>query len=170
MNDAEYKAWVRGLISLSPTQLSDLQGRMKILGPVPAGPNDNPFVRRVADIIITVLLKYGAESMSPVALAKYAANPKHKTKLEDLAAYLRAVSDKRLVQDKILKVAVGLLYHDLLNWQKVAISPYTLINQIHRIPATINRHFPGYAASGMLEIIVGYNAEDSEGSEPSSSS
>ena len=76
----------------------------------------------------------------------------YKVKLPPIMKYLRMAGDKT-AQRALLRLGIGLLHHDLVNmgW---AVSSRTLMAHIHRMPAAINRGFPGYAQSGLLSMIV----------------
>ena len=54
----------------------------------------------------------------------------------------------------VLATGINLLYEDLEGMGVVAISPKVLANNLPRIPAVLDRAFPGYARYRMLKIIV----------------
>ena len=109
---------------------------------------------RVLNAICFVMIKLNVDSPSVSSLQKSAAYASSKSKFDDLEVFFKQISKSKLIQDHILKAAIELLYFDLVNWQGIAISSHTLLRQIHRVPATLNRHFPGYANSGMLTKLV----------------
>lgn len=156
MNDAAYRTLAASLPELTHTQLSDLLSRAKLLSSVAptvvTGKQD--FGVRVTDAICDVLRKQGVETVSSSTLRKSSAYASSREKMKDLNVFLEKASSQRIIQDAILREAVKLLYFDLLNWQGIAISSHTLLQQIHRIPATLQRHYPGYAASGLLIKIL----------------
>jgi hypothetical protein len=75
-----------------------------------------------------------------------------KVKLPGVIKYLQLAGDKT-AQRAMLKLGIGLLHHDLvqMGW---AVTSRLLMAHIHRMPAAINRAFPGYAASGLLNMII----------------
>ena len=156
MDEQRYKLWAAEIATLTPKQASAALQRFK-LG-VKTSPKEHAgkqdFGDRVLAAIVTVLIKAQVESPSASNLRKSAAYAQAKSKLQDLQNFIEKTSQSKLVQDQILKEGIFLLYHDLLQWQKIAISSHLVLRQIHRIPAVINRHYPGYAASGMLTKIV----------------
>ena len=156
MDDTDFRLWVAQIPSLNHTQTKELLARVKILsGTGPAsGVGKSEFGPRVCASICHVMRKHGVDLASPHVLQRSSAYASAKDKIVDLASYFESISSKRIIQDQILKLAIDLLYVDLLNWQKVAISPHTMLQQIHRIPATLNRYFPGYAQSGLLSALV----------------
>ena len=155
MTDAEFRIWVSRVPELDQTQSAALLARLRILsdGDRGAAPGKSDFGTRVCSAICHVLNRRGADFVSPHVLQRSAAYGHAKGKFADLAKYFERVSPRRLEQDQILREGIELLYHDLLHW-KVAISPHTLLQQIHRIPATLSRHYPGYAESGVLHKLI----------------
>lgn len=156
MNEQKYKDWVLQLTKLSSEQLNDLSNRIKLLSFASEKTFDGKadFGVRATEAICKVLRGRGTECPSPNTLRKSQAYVSSRNKFDDLAAFFNKMSSQRLVQDAILVEAIGLLYDDLLQWQGIAISSHTLLQQCHRLPATLNKAFPGYAASGLLSKIV----------------
>lgn len=140
---------------LDQTQSAALLARLKILsgGDQRPASGKSDFGARVCSAICHVLNKQGVDFVSPHVLQRSAAYGHAKDKFADLAKFFEGVSDKKLGQDQILREGIELLYRDLLHW-KVAISPHTLLQQIHRVPATLSRHYPGYAESGLLHMLI----------------
>jgi hypothetical protein len=156
MNQDKYKLWVSELSALTLEQLTDLNSRIKILFDVSVKEHNGKqdFGLRLLSIICVVLRKNKVETPTPYTLQKSQAYVNAKAKIYDLGLFFESLSQSKLVQDAILKEAVALLYADLFNWQGVAISSHTLLNQVHRIPSTLNKHFPGYAESGLLTKLI----------------
>jgi hypothetical protein len=155
MEAAQYKHWLVGLMALTQPQLEDLSSRIKILSKTSQKEfnGKQEFGDRVLQTICDVLRKQGVETTSVSVLRKSSAYANSKGKFDDLAAVFEQVSPAKIVQDQILKEAINLLYFDLLQW-KVSVSSHTILQQIHRIPSVLNKHFPGYAQSGYLTKIV----------------
>lgn len=152
----EYKQWVNQLPKLSVAQLNDLSTRIKLLANS-AGKEHigkSSFGDRLLSVLCDVMKKHNVETPSISSLRKSTAFTQSKGKIDDLQVFFETISKSKLVQDSILKVAINLMYHDLLQWKGVAISSHTMLKQIHRIPSTIHKSFPGYAASGMLTKLV----------------
>ncbi len=76
----------------------------------------------------------------------------YKTKLPPVQNYLRNAGNKT-AQRALLRLGIGLLHHDMvqLGW---AVSSRLMMAHIHRLPAVINRAFPGYAQAGLLHMII----------------
>lgn len=156
MNQDQYKTWINELPALTAVQLSDLSTRIKLLGKTVSKEHSGKqeFGDRVLQAICIVMKRNNAETPSVNVLRKSSAYVSSRDKLDDLATYFEGLSKAKLVQDQILKEAINLLYFDLINWQGIAISSHTILKQIHRLPSVLNRHFPGYASSGLLTKIV----------------
>ena len=156
MNHTQYKLWLKDLHALNVTQLNDVLTRIKLLDKIVTKEHvgKQAFDDRVLQVICSVLRKHNVETPSVTTLRKSAAYVSSKAKLEDLSTFFESISQSKLIQDSILKIAIDLLYVDLLGWVNIPISSHTILKQIHRIPATLNRHFPGYANSGVLTKLV----------------
>lgn len=101
-----------------------------------------------------VLKKHGVECPNENTLKRSSAYVQSRDKFEDLATFFETISNQKIIQDAVLRESIQLLYYDLLNWKTVAISSHTILKQIHRLPSTLHRHYPGYAASGLLVKLV----------------
>lgn len=155
MNDEQYREWVKGVTSLTALQIKDLSNRIKILSNIRvdfSGKQD--FGDRVLVAVVDVLRKKHVDTPSYNMLRKSSAYASSKEKVASLSQFFEQVSSSKLVQERILRLAISLLFDDLLHWQNVTISAHTVLQQLHRIPATLNRHFPGYAAAGLLTKVV----------------
>lgn len=71
-----------------------------------------------------------------------------------VASFLQCAAIRSKVRTLALaRVAIDLLIENLID-MNVAISAGTVMSHIHRIPAVLNLAFPGYAASGLLHLVV----------------
>lgn len=156
MEKEKYRQFVSELPLLTTVQLSDLTTRVKLLSKTiiknNAGKQD--FGIRVLYTICDVMKKNNVECPSISVLQRSSAYVSSVAKINDLAEFFESISKSKIVQDQILREAINLLYHDLLQWQGISISSHTILKQIHRIPSVLNKSFPGYAASGLLVKIV----------------
>lgn len=156
MNEQHYKIWVAQLPSLTATQCSDVITRLKLCLQATKQPSGKQeFADRVLQAICSVMIKNKVECPSVISLRKssaYAIASKNQ-KFYNLSIFFDSISKSKLVQDQILKEAIGLLYYDMLQWD-IAVSAHTVLKQIHRIPSVLNRAFPGYATSNVLTKLV----------------
>lgn len=74
-------------------------------------------------------------------------------KLPGLMRYLKRAHPKRSGQRALLHEGIGLLYQELTA-SRLPTTASTMANHIHRVPAVIERHYPGYARGGLLRWIV----------------
>ena len=159
MTDESFNQIVATLPTLSVKQRSNLLERLKLLQTLSS--NDSPNVNgkrdiesRVLNVLCNVLRDLGVEYPSMEVLRKSSSYPAFQRKLPDLIEFLAKVGNERIAQDALLKIGLELLYWDMVNWHGSVVSAITLMSHIHRIPATISRHFPGYANSGLLRFVV----------------
>ena len=155
MNEQQFKLWIAELPKLTVEQHNDLKIRLSLLAAMPkdtAGKSD--FGIRVLQAIVDVMKKNNVESTSVNVLKKSSAYVAAKPKIENLQIFFESITLSKIVQDQILRMGIDLLYFDLLNWQGFSISSHTILSQIYRVPATLNRAFPGYAGAGLLTKLV----------------
>lgn len=73
--------------------------------------------------------------------------------LSDLMKFLAQAHPRRAGQRMVLDLGIGLLYDNLI---ELGVPPTAsvMLAQIHRVPALIDRAFPGYAGAGLLRMLV----------------
>jgi hypothetical protein len=149
------------LPTLSTADREKLRTHLKLLdslstdrtGPVTNGASPDNDAQFVLEAVAATLASQGLEHTPPAMLMKSPAYPAFKEKLPGLMQYLAGAASTRTQQRALLELAVKLLYKNL-NEMNLAISARTILSHIHRIPAVMNQHFPGYAQAGMLSWIV----------------
>lgn len=73
---------------------------------------------------------------------------------DQLGAWLRGVvKNNRVALFALMHLCSELLYDDLAE-KRAAINPRVMMDQVHRIPAVLNRNFPGYAQAGLLHLVI----------------
>ena len=158
MDQNNFLIWLQRLHELTSEQRATVLQRVQLLGSFPkkekvVGKRD--FSDRVLQVLCSTLKRLGAECPSPMVLRKGVAYVSFEGKLPDIEAFFVEASASRVVQDALLGKAIELLYQDIVNWQGVAVSSQTIMQQIHRLPSVLNKSFPGYSSSGYLAKIVG---------------
>jgi hypothetical protein len=141
---------------LSAGELDQLFERIKALRQM--GGNGNGHAKSddsdvILDTIIRVMQSNGLTCPYLKQLRQRRNYTSFKEKVPALMDYLKKVSTNRLEQSVILDLGVGLLYHDIKHWS-IPMTDSLIMNNIHRIPAIMDVHFPGYARSGMLKMLV----------------
>ncbi|HKU52519.1 MAG TPA: hypothetical protein VJQ25_08630, partial [Nitrospira sp.] len=76
-----------------------------------------------------------------------------KSILPAILTFLKQAGSRRVQQQRLLSIAVELLYQDL-GQQNIPASLVTVIRHIHRLPAVMDRNFPQYAMNGLLGLLV----------------
>ena len=150
---------VESLPTLSNQQVTALSTRLKALQSLSNGHSETTCGKRdiesrVLSCICEVLRDTGCEFPSVEILRRSVHFSAFVKKLPDLIEFVSQAGDSRIIQDALLKVGLDLLYWDMVNWHDATVSAYTLMQHIHRVPATLNKHFPGYSSSGCLGWIV----------------
>lgn len=107
----------------------------------------------VLDALTSTLTRLSVEHASIYFLRKHPHYSLFKTRCSDLMPFFRAAVATRNEQRLLLELAMELLYKELTE-MGIAVSCRTMMNHVHRIPAVLNKHFPGYAASGLLSWIL----------------
>lgn len=157
MDEQQYKIWVAQLSALTKNQMSDALSRFKLLSTVGVindnGNGKSDFGERVLGAICITMKKNKVEVSSVNVLRKSSAYVSSREKLVNLQIFFESISKSKMVQDQILKEAINLLYHDLLRWE-ISISAHTILQQVHRLPSSLNHAFPGYLQSGLLTKII----------------
>jgi len=106
------------------------------------------------DCITAVLKGNGLEYASIALLKKQAGYPTFKAKVPGVARFL---NQRRQLSRQDLRAmfafALELLIEDMQS-MNMAIGARNIMNHIHRIPSVVNRAFPGYAQSGLLELLI----------------
>lgn len=125
--------------------------------PLPLVPARSP-VRDDTDMVLEaiqrVLERLGVELVSPGMLRKVSSFPKFRDeKVPAIMKFVRSGVPRRVQQIGLLNVGVLLLYQNMQQ-MGIAVSSRAILNHAHRIPSVINNAFPGYAANGLLGMIV----------------
>jgi len=106
----------------------------------------------VVDAIARTLTGMGVECPHAGMLMR-AVDAKFRRKLPGLLTYLRNAHPQRQGQLTVLNMGIELLYKDMTN-AGYPVTARTLMGHVHRLPAAINRAFPGYARGGRLPWLV----------------
>lgn len=131
--------------------------RLMVLGhlssPNESGANSESEEQWALQCICDTLSSMGVEHTLVPFLMKTSDRAAFRTKLERVMLYLRASKLNRLERRHVLMVGIQLLYANLME-MGVAASSRTVMRHFHRIPAVLNRGFPGYAMSGFLGKLI----------------
>jgi hypothetical protein len=162
------------LHSLTADELAEVRARAGILlqsGGRPAASAPTTTAAKIAappaesadlDIIVQEIAAYfqreGLEYVSEAMLKRTANYRSFEAKAIASLPYFRKVSSQRVRLRAIIRLAIRLLHKDM-QAMNVAVSVRTLMNHWHRVPAVIDKNFPGYAKIGMLRLLIGEAGE-----------
>lgn len=97
----------------------------------------------------------GADQSAYFQLHKAANNsPVLREKISSIMIFLRQQAGvEKARQYALLCVGMRLLYKDMTE-AGYPVSARTILAHIHRLPAIMNKNFPGYAYAGMLHLVI----------------
>jgi len=110
----------------------------------------------VLDVICEFMKAKGADFTSPTVLRKTKHYSAFRQKImEDgmLDFYKKAAGNNRVALRALMRVGVKLLYQNLIELE-LPTNSRNMMAHMHRLPAVINRAFPGYAESGLLRMLI----------------
>lgn len=165
-----YEQILAVLPSLTGEQRAAVAYRLKALdslsgGAATAGPSINRPLRSIAvssddfidDIfsaVCEVVLARSGERVSPLALRRTAQSNALRGKVDALRVFINTAASSRTARRGLLAIAMRLLYDDLRELG-LPTTARTLLAHAHRLPAVLDANFPGYAAAGLLGMLVG---------------
>jgi len=129
---------LRALVSLGPSSAQ------------PIGEDDHESF--ALSCIADSLASLGVEQVS-VPMLRSSANAAFRGKVGNVMVFVTKACGTRSAQRALLLLGVELLYNNLAKLGLPA-SARLIMRHFHRIPSVLNRHFPGYAASGLLGFVV----------------
>lgn len=80
--------------------------------------------------------------------------PNNAEKIFGLKTWLARVTSTKATRLTILRMGIELLHADLSGWMDQPVTGGILVRHIDKIPSVLDKHFPGYARSGLLNMIV----------------
>lgn len=161
---AEFETICKLLPALSAEQLGQIRARAAILAQsagknasagFPDAPERHP--ESDADIILAELAGFlrdqGAEFASLPMLRGASNYRSFAAKVPGTMEFFRTITTNRVKLRALIRIAISFLYKDLHRMGTVA-SARTMMSHWHRVPAIINRNFPGYAQIGALGLML----------------
>ena len=95
----------------------------------------------------------GADASTAAMLAKTSNFPPFRNKVPAIMQILKRSNLTRTETRAVLRLGVSLL-HEKLVAQGVDTTSRRMMDHIHRLPAQLDQHFPGYAMGGYLKLTV----------------
>jgi hypothetical protein len=165
---SSYEDILAGLLRLDTDQLAEVRARAGILSQaggakartsLPGGKLSMPAELAETDVELILseiaghLKEQGIEFVSVQMLKNVGGYRKFADKVPGIMIYFRKVTTNRVKLRALIRMSIALLYKDLAR-MNISASTRTMMNHFHRIPAVVNRSFPGYASSGMLGLLL----------------
>lgn len=114
--------------------------------------------RRVFRVVAEEMQAAGLADMKAVSFFRLRNRRDFSAKAERLVKFLREQHKDRQVQDGILRIGVQLLIKYFRRYAEqndnVVITTEMIVRNIAKIPARLDREFPGYGACGMLHLLI----------------
>lgn len=136
---------------------SAIRARRSAGGPVNKSENIStslpPDELMVLEAIVSFMSHAGADASSVGMLAKTSNFPPFRKKVPALMAIMERSKLKRNERRAVLRLGVALL-HEKLVAQGVDTTSRRMMDHIHRMPAQLDQHFPGYAMGGYLALTI----------------
>lgn len=146
----------KAIRELSTQERRDLRSELSALialgKNVPEPAPDNQ-VEDLAGLVNTTLQEQGFEFMSTQRLRSYCKDYRGVT--ARLWAFARSAMpySQRPEQMALLRLGIRMLAKNIEELQ-IPLTHATLMRQLERLPAVVNRGFPGYAQAGLLGMVV----------------
>lgn len=176
MSASDFDAVCRLLLKLESSQLAEVKARAGLLlqsggasrstasaqaaSPIQQAKEETDAALVLSEIAAH-LLSEGIEYASIPQLQRMQNYRSFAAKIPATMEYFRRITTNRVKLRALIRIAIKLLYKDLAR-MNISASTRTLMNHWHRVPAVINRSFPGYAKIGMLGVLVNSGAIDPE--------
>lgn len=163
-----YDQILKGLLDLNVSQLAEVRARAGILSEAGGAKQrttglsgGQPMPDMIAETDVELVLseiaghlrEQGIEFVSVSMLKKVQGFGKFAEKIPAVMIFFRKITTNRVKLRALIRIAIALLYKDLAR-MNISASTRTMMNHFHRVPAVLNRNFPGYAQSGLLGLLL----------------
>lgn len=143
---------------LSKQDLEQLRGRISFLLGSSAPSADtalgDPDCELVLDAILAIIRSAGGGSVPVVMLKRSSQYREFKKKVPVVLDAFRRQKDMSAVKLRALvRVSMQLLQQDLQQIG-IAVTARTLMSHVHRLPAVLDKNFPGYLHAGLISVVV----------------
>lgn len=147
----DVKEIIASLPRLSPEERSQVAAAAKALAsnaPLKAGKGEF-----VLQCIVATAEMQGLELRPPESLRRSTSYVGFTDKAVKLETWLANAVDDRTAQRALLMLGLRLLVENIRD-MNLNVGSSMLMRHIHRLPAVMDRHFPGYYEAGVLGMIV----------------
>jgi hypothetical protein len=147
---------IRATSGLTSSELQELRAHISVLLQLGPGSADRAVALPDAPEELVMIAQHGRDKggrlIPTTDLMRAKQYDTFKSKLPRVRAFIQQVGS-RTAQRALFKVGLVLLERDMMQ-RRMAPSYMSFMNELHRIPGLINREFPGYAANGLLKLII----------------
>ena len=147
---------IRATKGLTTLELQELRAHLNVLLQFGPSSADRAVATAEAPEELLMIAQHGRDkggALVPVTDLMHAKQyDTFKVKLPRVQAFIAQVGSKN-AQRGLFRLGLVLLERDI-RMRRMTPSYMQFMNEVHRIPALINREFPGYAANGMLRLII----------------
>lgn len=159
---ADYDRAVEALPRLSPDERARLIDRLKALQSLAPGQSLDGAVASATDVgddavlaaICGAVMRGAGEKAHPAALRRAAQFRAFRPKAAALSRFAAAHAPDRARRAALLELGFDLLYKELRE-AGFSATARVLMSCAHQVPAVLDKGFPGYAAAGLLGMVVG---------------
>jgi len=164
------------MADLDANDLAQISERAKAMIAVGGRPNHlltrpDPDTVEIETLVLNhlagVLTRRGIPFAHPAVMRKWRGMPALRAKLPELSRWLTYTKVDAAGQSALLRLALDLLYADLAR-MGVPTDAYTLAKHLHRVPAVMDKAFPGYYRAGLLSWVIDSHAPARQADRPDS--
>jgi hypothetical protein len=148
---------------LSETELRDLRQRVNVLLSLsggaatdPGGPGQDDSTDHTDEALVLRVIGTTLEQINGTPIVHYPKNAPIRValrqRLPDLMKYLKQIDERN--RFGFLEMALGMLAGNIHERQEIPLTPIVMVQQLPRLPAIVDSHFPGYFNAGILNKVI----------------
>ena len=150
---------INSLSGLPPSEVDYVRQHLAALASFQPAAVDSPSeAKRVFAILADEMQAAGLADARDLAYHRLSNRKIFADKAKRLVEFVAEQHRDRRVQDGILRVGAQLLLKHFQRWaaeqDDVIVSIDVVARNIHKIPARLDREFPGYGACGLLHLLI----------------
>jgi hypothetical protein len=143
------------LTNATPDERAKVRAALDALAQFGGSPVERKLARQddvLLDIIVDYMTRKGCDLSLPTVLMAGKHYGTFKKKCVPVYEFVKPVGGRN-EQRALLRIGIAELYADLTR-MNLAVTSRLMMAHIHRLPAVLNRAFPGYAKIGALKLIL----------------
>lgn len=161
---ASYQDLINALPALSADELATLKARASALlalgggqpsgGPMNAGSGKSAAQRQRYALQIVMLFKERGQVVHLARIFNGVSLTEIDAKIDAIEEWLGAAGVLNLIErDAIVGIGLKALATNFAEIN-IPLTPRSIASNLHRVPALLEREFPGYAAAGLLRVLI----------------